>query len=216
MPCGHRRSSLSGASRSIEDDTILLSFIFDLGVTALKPLIRAASAAAIAAFIPLSSQVPILAQSAISEPSPAHVVRVNRCDPQRTVSTSTTYAGYSRAYYPGRAYVWNDPYGHRYNQAAIVSTNGTLYLDYMNVTHEVMKTIEFGLVANGHLVAQVRDVGTFSPGAEIKHQFGLNENVFPLQTALARCVALRITYAGGASWRNPHLPAIQHAIYGEH
>ena len=74
----------------------------------------------------------------------------------------------------------------------------------------VMTDIEFGLVANGRLVAEVRDVGTFSPGAEIKHQFGLNPNVFPLQTALSRCVPLRIIFADGTTWKNGHLPKRHH------
>ncbi|MGZ6181959.1 MAG: hypothetical protein ACXWNV_07900 [Vulcanimicrobiaceae bacterium] len=31
------------------------------------------------------------------------------------------------------------------------------------------------LIARGHLVAEVRDVGTFSPNVEIKHAFDLRE-----------------------------------------
>ncbi len=76
-----------------------------------------------------------------------------------------------------------------------------------------MTEIEFGLVANGRLVAEVRDVGTFSPGAEIKHKFGLNPNVFPLQTSFAKCVPLHIKFADGTKWRNPNLPALQRSIY---
>jgi hypothetical protein len=82
------------------------------------------------------------------------------------------------------------------------------------VTSEVMKDIEFGLVVHGNLVAEVRDVGTFSPGAEIKHEFGISPNVFPIQTSFARCVALKITFADGSKWKNPHLPALRRSIYG--
>ena len=55
--------------------------------------------------------------------------------------------------------------------------------------------IEFGLVARGTLIAEVRDVGKFSPNIEIKHSFGLSPNVFPIGTGLPQCVALRVTYA---------------------
>ena len=82
-----------------------------------------------------------------------------------------------------------------------------LGIDYTNKTQKVMREIEFGLIANGNLVAEVKDVGTFSPGIEIKHEFGISHNVFPLQTGLARCVPLRIKFADGTKWRNPRLPA---------
>jgi len=76
-----------------------------------------------------------------------------------------------------------------------------------------MHTIEFGLVANGVLRAEVRDVGTFSPGAEIKHSFGISANVFPIQTGLPQCIPLRITFADGSKWRNPALPHKNEKIY---
>ena len=53
------------------------------------------------------------------------------------------------------------------------------------------------------MVAEVRDVGTFSPGAEIKHQFGLSPNVFPLGTSIVECVPLKITFVDGSKWKNP-------------
>ena len=76
-----------------------------------------------------------------------------------------------------------------------------------------MTEIEFGLVTSGTLRAEVKDVGTFSPGAEIKHKFGISPNVFPLQTALEQCVPLRITFADGTKWRNPGLPPKNQHIY---
>jgi hypothetical protein len=181
----------------------------------LRFAVRIASAAAFAVAIAGTVRLSA-AQAAASAPGPAHLIRVNRCDPQRTVGSAVVYGGYGPAYYPAGPFYWRDPYGFRYAQPAIVSDNGTLYLDYVNVAHDVMKTIDFGLVANGRLVAEVRDVGTFSPGAEIKHSFGLSPNVFPLQTGLPRCVPLHIVYADGSTWRNPRLPALQHALYGGH
>lgn len=142
----------------------------------------------------------------------AHPIRVNGCNPQRNAVYGP---GWRPAYYPYGApyWGWASVYGPTYYQYP-VAHNATLGIDYMNVTSRVMKTIEFGLIARGQLVAEVRDVGTFSPGAEIKHEFGLNPNVFPLQTSFARCIPLRITFADGTRWRNPRLPALQRSIWG--
>lgn len=139
-----------------------------------------------------------------------HPVKVNKCDPQLNTNT---YPGYVPGYYPGAGpYGWYDVYGYRYVQP-VTTSSAHLGIDYMNVTSKVMSSIEFGLIARGTLVAEVRDVGTFSPGAEIKHKFGISQNVFPLGTGLPVCVALRIKFADGTSWKNPHLPALQRSIY---
>jgi hypothetical protein len=103
-------------------------------------------------------------------------------------------------------------YGYRYYQPPVRTSNPTLNINYSNATEQTMKSIEFGLVANGNLVAEVKDVGTFSPGVEIKHEFGLSPNVFPLQTSLAKCIPLKITYADGTKWKNPRLPVLKHKL----
>jgi hypothetical protein len=140
-----------------------------------------------------------------------HPVRVTSCNPEKNEYVS---GGYMPAYYPGGAYWgWPSVYGYNYYQYPVHNQSPTLGIDYSNATQAVMTDIEFGLVANGRLVAEVRDVGTFSPGAEIKHKFGLNPNVFPLQTSFAKCVPLHIKFADGTKWRNPHLPALQRSIY---
>lgn len=153
---------------------------------------------------------------ALAQPAPhvkiAHPIRVSTCNPQRNTYMAR---GYVPAYYPvgvGPYWGWPSVYGPSYYQYP-VANNPTLGIDYVNETSVVMKDIEFGLVANGQLVAEVRDVGTFSPGVEIKHEFGLNRNVFPLQTGLPQCIPLKITFADGAKWRNPHLPALRRSIY---
>lgn len=157
----------------------------------------------VAVLLGAGSFSPALAQPVTHE----HPVKVTTCDPRQNQVTSYGPA-WSPAYYPGYPYYWNDVYGARYWQPAYVqsSSSPTLGIDYTNQTSKVMKQIEFGLIANGRLVAEVRDVGTFSPGVEIKHKFGLSENVFPLQTGLPHCVPLRITFEDGTHWRNPRLP----------
>jgi hypothetical protein len=146
---------------------------------------------------------------------PAQLINVNRCDPQRAVNMPA-YSGFAPAFYPFTPYTWVDPYGFPYSQFPPTASSGTLSIDYMNVSSRVMTTIDFGLVARGKLVAEVRDVGKFSPKAEIKHQFGLDPNVFPLRTALSTCVPLHIVFADGTSWKNPHLPPNRHDIYKHH
>jgi len=127
------------------------------------------------------------------------------------VSRSPGLVGYSRGVW-GSPW-WYDPYGARFYSPPVATANPQLGIDYVNVSHKTMHTIEFGLVAEGVLKAEVRDVGTFSPGAEIKHRFPLNANVFPIGTALSRCVPLRIHFTDGTTWRNPHLPPRNNRIY---
>ncbi len=136
-------------------------------------------------------------------------VHVSNCDPQ----INEMVAGFIPGYYPGSPYYWRDVYGYRYYQPPYATSNPQLAIDYMNVTDKVISRIQFGLVANGHLIAEVRDVGTFSPNVEIKHSFGISREVFPLQTGLSRCVALHVTFADGTIWRNPHLPALRRSLY---
>jgi hypothetical protein len=138
--------------------------------------------------------------------SPIHVAS---CNPRPGY---VAYPGFVPAYYPGYRYYWNDIYGYRYYQPP-VATNPMLAIEYVNVSSAPAKEIEFGLVAHRELVAEVRDVGTFSPNATIKHEFGLNPNVFPLGTALARCVPLRVEFEDGSRWSNPHLPALRRSMY---
>ena len=123
--------------------------------------------------------------------------------------------GYSPAYWGGaRGYWgWPDVYGASFYQPPVTTANPQLGIDYVNVAHKTMHMIEFGLIANGILRAEVRDVGTFSPGAEIKHSFGISANVFPIQTGLPQCVPLHITFEDGSKWRNPKLPPKNDKIY---
>ena len=153
--------------------------------------------------------------AALSEAAGTVPVRVNHCEPVQ--GTTTVSGGYVPGYYPPAGpYYWRDPYGYRYRQYAaptVATSAPELKIDFVNVTPDPLKEVEFGLVARGHLIAEVRDVGTFSQGAEIKHSFGLNPNVFPIGTGLPECVPLRATYHNGTTWTNPHLPALRKSLY---
>jgi hypothetical protein len=157
-----------------------------------------------------------VAMSMAAQVTTQHPIRVSTCSPQRNVSYN--WAGYTPGFYPygygyGRPWGWPSVYGPTYYQAP-VENEPTLGIDYVNVTNVVMKQIEFGLIVRGALVAEVKDVGTFSPGAEIKHKFGLSPNVFPIQTSYAKCVPLKIAFEDGSHWKNPHLPAYKASMYG--
>lgn len=142
------------------------------------------------------------------QPFTRKLFTINRCDAKENVVTSGGYyGGYYPGYYPARPYYWGDYYGARYYQPPTTSASPTMYVDFVNLTHKPMSEIEWGLVANGHLVAEAKDVGTFSPGVEIKKKYGISSNVFPLQTGLPQCVALGVKWSDGTRTINPNLPA---------
>ena len=159
--------------------------------------------------------VTALAMTMAASVDTVHPVKVSTCHPNENIYNST---GFAPAYYPGGPYWgWPSVYGPAYNYYSYpVQGEPTLSIDYTNVTGAVMKDIEFGLVVHGTLIAEVRDVGTFSPNAEIKHQFGVSKNIFPIQTSFSQCVPLKITFEDGSKWKNPHLPALKASIYGKH
>ena len=143
------------------------------------------------------------------------LVRVSTC--RATLNVRSFYGGgWTSGYYPPYGYrhywPWPSVYGWIYDEPPITSTNPELGIDYINVSDREMREIEFGLVAHGYLIAEVKDVGKFSPGAEIKHRFGLNDSIFPLPTSVTECVPLRITYMDGSTWTSPHLPMLKHPL----
>ena len=167
-----------------------------------------------------ASIVSLIAMPASAQPAPGNPpqaaavqhapgpIKVSECKP----SPGNAPVGFAPAFYPVGVYRYRDVYGYPYTQPNL-GNNPTLAIHYMNVGQHVVSKVEFGLVARGTLVAEVRDVGTFSPGAEIKHSFGLNQNVFPLGTGLPICLPLRVTFQDGTQWHSRHLPALQQSLY---
>ena len=159
----------------------------------------------------------IATPAAIVEP-----VKITNCDPQAmTVLAPPPFVGPYYPYYPYYPvypYYYAYPmwgygpwygFGFSYTEPSSVFHSGSLDLHYINATDKTMHIIDFGLIANGRLVAQVRDVGKFSPGIEIKHEFSLDPNVFPLQTSLALCAPLEITFEDRSTWTNPGLQKLR-------
>jgi hypothetical protein len=85
-----------------------------------------------------------------------------------------------------------------------------LLIAYTNISQKTMHIIEFGLLSNELLAGEVRDVGSFAPGTEVKHKLGLQLSA--ILPGSSRCVPLRITYADGTTWRNPRLPKKGHSF----
>jgi hypothetical protein len=189
---------------------------------------RASAPVLLTAFLVAAAAMPAAAQSAAPAASPAamapapaathkpimssQLIKVSACHPSLNLMQSGGYyGGFAPGFYGGG--VWPDAYGVGFYQPPVTTSNPQLAIDYMNISHKTMKQIEFGLVVNGILRAEVKDAGTFSPNAEIKHRFGLSANVFPIQSGLPQCFPLRITFEDGTKWRNPRLPPKNQHIY---
>jgi hypothetical protein len=176
-----------------------------------------------AVLLPLAS--PAVAQTTPAPPAAAaapamaghtppakSLIAVSDCNPKLNFQEyGGGYVGYAPG--PWRGGYWGDAYGANFYQPPVSTTSPQLAIHYKNIAQKMMTAIEFGLIANGVLVDEVRDVGTFSPHAEIKHRFAISPNVFPIRTGLPQCVPLRITFADGTKWRNPTLPPKNEHIY---
>jgi hypothetical protein len=151
--------------------------------------------------------------SPASQPAGASLISVQRCHPKMNTNYDSNYAPatWNAASQVGHYY---DPYGYNYYQPP-TSTTANLFIDYTNISHKTMTSIEFGLAQSGVVIAEVKDTGKFTPGAEIKHRFGMGNSLLPLTNQVPQCVPLRITFSDGTTWKVPHLPAInKQALYG--
>lgn len=169
--------------------------------------------------------LPTQADTTSSTPPPVHV---NRCDPMLYTNVRESDGSLMASYQ--RFAEWSQ-YAHteagegygtlslsvgspvpeyytpRYTQVpgTTKTANASLTIDYVNGSAKAIKDVDFGLMARGHWVAEVRDEGTFSPGARVNHTLELS--VVPLGTAVATCIPLQVIYQDGTTWANPNLPA---------
>ena len=126
--------------------------------------------------------------------TPGSRITVTQCAPHRHP------AGY-------RGHPWIDPYGVYHNTSPFPYWVGFLGVAYTNNAPKAAKEVDFGLVSRGSLIAVTKDVGTFSTGTKIDHEFSLDPDVFPIGTAFPYCAVLRVKYADGSEWRNPNPPS---------
>lgn len=145
----------------------------------------------------------LLACVLLLPPIPASAQDV-RQTPGSQIAVTHCYPHRHRAGTPGHP--WIDPYGIYHGAANFPYTVGFLAIDYVNQAPKAASEIDFGLVARGTLIAVTKDVGTFTPGATIAHEFSVDPEIFPIGTALPYCAVLRVKYADGSEWRNPNPP----------
>lgn len=119
---------------------------------------------------------------AIVMPGP---IRVHACVPQMSVPPQTIHGLYGRTYVqPGMP--------------------TSVMVHYTNDGELAATTVEFGLVVDGRVRSELRDVGSFARGAEIRHSLGVKHDV-ALGNA-THCVPLRVVFSDGSVWKNPDPP----------
>lgn len=103
-----------------------------------------------------------------------------------------------------QAHPFIDPYGMwQRNARHFPAYEAFLAIGYQNRSRLIATEVHFGLVVRGSLVAVVKDVGIFAPGAIIEHEFVVSREIFPLPTNAPFCEVLHVKYADGSNWFNP-------------
>lgn len=129
-------------------------------------------------------------------------------EPQQTSGSQISVTQcYPHRHRVGTAHPWIDPYGAYHNTVNFPYAVGFLGVTYVNDARKTAKEVDFGLVSRGSLIAVTKDVGRFSPGVKIDHEFSVDPEIFPIGTAFPYCAVLRVEYADGSVWNNPHPPA---------
>ena len=105
----------------------------------------------------------------------------------------------------GETHPFVDPYGvwhYTFGTKPFPSSDAFLAITYRNQAPTAAKEIDFGLVSRGSLIAVAKDIGTFSPGAKIAHEFVVSRAIFPIGPSF--CEVLHVKYTNGSSWSNTH------------
>lgn len=83
-------------------------------------------------------------------------------------------------------------------------------VQYTNHGPAVADRVEFQVGYRGD-VQDIVDVGTFSPGVSIDHQFANFSGLAYLGNRPNHCRVIAVRYTGGATWRRQgHLPTTTH------
>jgi hypothetical protein len=95
--------------------------------------------------------------------------------------------------------------------ASITSTSAGMHIVFVNDSQQVVKLVNFGVDSNGNRFI-VRDVGTFSPGVSIDHQYrnGAGQG-FILPSFIApnvKCSVTSVEFADGTLWRPGQPPNV--------
>jgi hypothetical protein len=136
--------------------------------------------------------VPLAVRADTAQQTPGSQILITNCDPHRHT--------------PAQAHPWIDPYGTTHTQNNFPSWDAFLTISYQNQASKAATEIGFGLVTRGSLVAVTKDLGTFSTGVSISHEFVVSSEIFPIGTTPPYCAVLWVKYADGSVWVNPHPP----------
>ena len=99
------------------------------------------------------------------------------------------------------------PYGPA-NSPRTVDRRSYLAIDYTNKSKAALRTVNFGLIVRGTLLAEIQDKGSALPGIDLKRTLALDASLLPLPSN-AECVPLEVTYDDGTQWTNPQLQALR-------
>jgi len=135
---------------------------------------------------------PVVASAELRQ-TPGSNILVTTCDPHRHTAAE--------------AHPWIDPYGVWHYHGAFPYYDAFLAITFKNQAAVNVTEIDFGLVSRGWLIAVAKDVGTFSPGVAIDHEFVVSPEIFPIGTTAPYCAVLRVKYADGTIWVNPTPPS---------
>jgi len=101
--------------------------------------------------------------------------------------------------------------------AAMTSHSTGMHIAFVNNGPKVAKVVNFEVSSNGNQFI-VRDVGTFSPGILIDHQFnnGAGQSFFlpAFISPKVTCHVASVEFADGSVWRHGQPPGISPETYG--
>ena len=83
---------------------------------------------------------------------------------------------------------------------------GGTQIDYVIFGHKNAESITFQVGyrnAANHYLRRVRDVGMFSPGAEIRHHFDLYKDVTYAGKTVQSCAPVSVKWADSTTWLAP-------------
>ena len=150
------------------------------------------------AVIACALMVPVAAAAATPAAAP---VTVSKCESAPHPFDPST--GYVTATQADQGALVPDAYGHDFPKTS-KGANPVLGIDFTNTTNKAISLVDFAYIGDGKMVTEVRDVGSFGPGIEIKHEFMIALEKFP--TLSQRCVPLQVRFVDGTMWKNPELP----------
>jgi hypothetical protein len=76
-------------------------------------------------------------------------------------------------------------------------------IDYINKSRHTAKSVTFAVgyrTSSSHYLRKVTDVGSFAPGAEIRHKFDLYNDVTYAGKQTRGCAPISVVYKDGIRW----------------